>query len=58
MKKWLVHILKGIVVILVVALLGACYFRTQGVLYNIALHAHGRVGAAETKAVKDRVHNF
>ena len=29
-----------------------------GVLYNIALHAHGRVGAAETQTIKDRVHQF
>ena len=29
-----------------------------GVLYNIALHARGRVGAMEAKAIKDRVHQF
>lgn len=29
-----------------------------GVLYNIALHAHGRAGNAETQAIKDRVHQF
>ncbi len=29
-----------------------------GVLYNIALHTQGRVAGAETKAIKDRVHQF
>jgi len=37
---------------LVISLLGI------GVLYNIALHTHGRVGGAEARAIKDRVHHF